>query len=410
MGLKGLLRNELVKGSLVLFILISIFNLFNYVFHFSMARLLGPADYGVLAVLMSIAYVFGIPSETIQTVISRYTSNFNLKKKFGKIKDLFYRGVKRGLQVAFVLFILFLIFAYFISDFLNINYWLVSITGLLIFVSFIVPVARGVLQGRKKFSGLGINMVSESVLKVVIAVSLVLLGWKVYGAIFAVISGILLSFFLSFLFMREVLSSKREESNAKGIYTYSFPVFIAISSIVLMYSLDIILAKRFFPAEVAGQYAFVSMIGKAIFFGSYAIGKAMFPLTSEHYENGKKTFNLFKQARNLILLIAGIALVLYYLFPETIIRILSLGSTEYLAASNILFILGLSLTFLSLTNLKIIYSLSIKRMKFASFLILFVIIQIILLTLFHNSLMSFSLAFLFSNFLIFLYSLIFIRR
>ena len=59
-------------------------------------------------------------------------------------------------------------------------------------------------------------------------------------------------------------------------------------AIVLMYSLDIILAKRFFSAEDAGKYAVISMLGKMIFFGTAAIGKAMFPFTSENYESGKE--------------------------------------------------------------------------------------------------------------------------
>ena len=84
--LEKIKKDGLIRGSLVMFIMIGIFNVLNYVFQMSMARLLGPADYGILAVLMSIVYIFGIPSEAIQTVITRYTSKLGIKKENGKIR------------------------------------------------------------------------------------------------------------------------------------------------------------------------------------------------------------------------------------------------------------------------------------------------------------------------------------
>ena len=80
--IKKIWEDELIKGSFILFVLIGFFNLFNYLFQMSMARMLGPSDYGILAVLMSFIYIFSIPSEAIQTIISRYTSKFNIKKEF----------------------------------------------------------------------------------------------------------------------------------------------------------------------------------------------------------------------------------------------------------------------------------------------------------------------------------------
>ena len=131
--LKRFRNDELVRGSIILFVLMSIFNILNYVYQISMARMLGPADYGVLAVLMSFVYIFGIPSEAIQTIISRYTSRFNIKKNFGKMKDLAFRSMKKGVFFATIVFVIFLVVAFFLADILKIEYWLLAITGLFIF-------------------------------------------------------------------------------------------------------------------------------------------------------------------------------------------------------------------------------------------------------------------------------------
>ncbi len=62
---------SLMGGSIILLISINIFNALNFLFHFFMARMLTISDYGILAALMSIVYVLTIPSEAIQTIISK---------------------------------------------------------------------------------------------------------------------------------------------------------------------------------------------------------------------------------------------------------------------------------------------------------------------------------------------------
>ena len=85
---KKYLSSELGKGAIILFVTMNIFNVLNYLFHFAMARewMLGPEGYGTLAVLMSIIYIYGIPTEAIQNIITKLTSKLNVKHENKKIK------------------------------------------------------------------------------------------------------------------------------------------------------------------------------------------------------------------------------------------------------------------------------------------------------------------------------------
>lgn len=407
--IKSFGKDELVKGSLILFFMINIYNLLNYIFHFSMARMLGPSDYGILVVLMSIVYIFSVPSEAIQNIITNYTSRLSIKKEFGKIKFLVFKSLKRSFVISFIIFLVFIPIAFFLSSFLKIDLFLFLITGILIFFIFSLPILRGALQGRKKFVSLGLNMILEGSIKVPLAIFLVFVAWKVYGAISAVLVSVFLAFIFGFFFMKDIIKTKKQEDEFKGIYSYSLPFFISILSIVLVYSLDVIFVKRFFSSEIAGKYAVASMLGKMIFFGTSAISKAMFPLSSESYENGKKTSFLLKKSLKIVFLISGIALLFFLFFPSLIIKIL-FGSA-YTDVSSILFILGLSLTILSFTNLIILYGLSINKIKKNSFyLLIFVILEIALFSIFHSSLLQFSLVFLMTNLLMLFYSLMIIKK
>ncbi|MCX6751055.1 MAG: oligosaccharide flippase family protein, partial [Candidatus Pacearchaeota archaeon] len=282
--LKNFGKDEFLKGSLVLMLSLGVFNILNYVFQISMARLLGPAEYGILAVLMSLAYIFNIPSEAIQTITSGYTSKFNVRRENGKIKDLMIRGLKKGLVFSAVAFLIFLLLSFWLSNLLRIPKYLLLVTGLVIVGSFITPITRGILQGTKRFFALGMNMILESALKVILAIVLVTAGFGAIGGIIGLALALLGAFILSFLPLKIILNSKRERNDFEKVYSYNLPGLIAVTSIVLIYSLDIIFARIFFSPIAAGQYAFVSLVGKAIFFANMAIGKAMFPLTSEKSE------------------------------------------------------------------------------------------------------------------------------
>jgi len=409
--LSELRKDELVNGSIILFFTLLLFNFLNYVFQISMAKMLGPADFGIMASLMSIIYIFGIFAESVQTVSSKYTSRFNAKKEDGQIKDLLIRFSKKGFLFATLFFIFFVILSFPLSNFLRINFWLLFLTGIYLFYVFLTPVTRGVLQGKKKFMPLGMSLVFESLIKVFLSIFLVLLGAKVYGAIGGVLIASIISFFIIFIMLKDILAKKRKLADLHGGYLEGLPVLIAISAISLVYSLDTLLARAFFSPEIAGQYAFVSLIGKVIIFVSLSIGKAMLPISSEEFEKGNATKEIFKKSLLLVLSMSLVMTLIYSLFPKFIIKIVSLWSEQYLPGAEILYILALAYTFLSLTYVIILYKLSVNRLRGYSYgLLIFVILEIILLSKFSLGLIEFAWAFFFVNIAMFLYSVWLIKK
>jgi O-antigen/teichoic acid export membrane protein len=280
------------------------------------------------------------------------------------------------------------------------------LTGLFIFYALIIPLVRGVLQGKKKFMALGYNLVLESVIKFVAGLILVLMGLKVWGAIGAFIAGSSFAALFVFSSIKEVINSKKERVEYLNLFSSNFSILLGMTAIVLMYSLDVILARKFFTPELAGQYSFVSLIAKTILFSSFAIGKAMFPISSENFENNKETKSIFKKSILITLIVASAALVLFYFLSGFIVKILSLGDTRYLSASPILFILGLGFSFASISYILILYNISTNKMKKSSFgLLFFVLLEIILLILFNSSIHQFSVMLAIVNFLMLLYNI-----
>ena len=406
--LKKFFGSDLGKGSFILFITINAFNFLNFLFHFAMGRMLGPVDYGTLAVLMSIIYIYSIPSEAIQSLISKYTSTFNSKKEYGKIKYLILKSLNKSLVFSFVLFCFLAIFSVWLSNFLDISYWLIILINVFIFVSFLSPIVRGSLQGKKQFKELGISLVVESLIKLVLAIIFVLLGLKIVGATFGLLIGAYIALLIGFYFNKDVLNKSKIKTEFNNIYSKSFTYFVVMFIVFLAFGIDVILAKRFFSPEIAGQYAVVSMIGKIIFLGTSAIGKAMFPLTSEKDGNKNESYKIFLKSFKIIFILCFVACICFFIFPKLIIWILY--GSEYLTLSNYLIYLGVSFSFLAFTNLTLIYGLSINKIKHSFILFFPLIVEIILLFVFNSSIFKFILTFMFCNIVIFIFSLLFLRK
>ncbi len=412
MGLKDFYKNELFRASLVLLILINISNVLNYVFHFVMGRMLGPADYGVLAVLASIIYIFSVPTTSIQTLVSKYTTRLNVKKEHGKIKGMLKFMILEAALIAAVIFVVFCASSIFLSGYLKISFWLLCLTGLYLFGAFTSPVGLGVLQGMKKFSAWGWNSILNSIVKIVIAVILVILGFGVYGPVLGFIFSILISFIFIFPYIKEIMSSKEVKEKVGILSRSNFSLLASIMIITLMYSLDIIFAKVLFSPEVAGQYSVVSMIGKMIFFGTASISNAMFPISSERFfkENREKTKSIVKKAFLIILGLCVIAIALIGFFPSFIVGLL-FGS-QYLSVSGILLYMGIAFSFIALTNTFVLYKLSVEdfRIRYAGILGIFLVVQIIFFAIFNANLQAFAIAFMYSTIITFLGSILLMRR
>ena len=396
------LNKALIGGSLVLLITFNLFNIINFIFQFSMVRLLSIVEYGVLATLFSIIYIFGIFSESIQTIMAKFSS---IEHDKGRIKNLLKKSLTKAVYISFLVFAFYLIISIPLSYLLKINYLLLALNGLLVFVVFLLPVNRGVMLGKKMFKGLGINMIIEASAKLFIALLLVYLGLKIYGAIVALVIGAAVAFLFSFSTLKEIFSSEEKQAETNNIYQYAKPVAFITLIITVFYSLDIIIAKIVFPAEIAGYYAIASILGKIAFWGTQPISKAMFPLSAETGSKKKASPNVLWNALGILGLCLVVYLAIIYLFPAFFIKIFS--GRDIPQSISILFYITLAMSILSVTNLFLLYKLSLGKIKDYYLFLIFPLIEIFLLIYFSHSLLQFSVALVTAS-AIFLWGVIFL--
>ena len=173
MKLSRLSKTGLLGGSALLLVTLNLASALHFAFHIAMARLLGPAGYGAVAALLAILYVLNVFAESVQTVLARYTAH---EPDPGRLHDLLRRGLRKGGRATLALAVLYLAAAIPLGRWLRIPFPLMALFGLSLVGVGLLPVLRGVLQGRKRFGALGINMIWEVLAKLVIGVGLVWAG------------------------------------------------------------------------------------------------------------------------------------------------------------------------------------------------------------------------------------------
>src|SRR3989344_6468373 len=87
-------RSPFLQDNLILFIGLFVAGIGGFIYHFVIGRLLGPADYGALGALLSVAYIFLIILNTTQMGIARITAKLVIEKADKKISFVFKRLLK----------------------------------------------------------------------------------------------------------------------------------------------------------------------------------------------------------------------------------------------------------------------------------------------------------------------------
>jgi len=352
-----------------------------------MGRSLGAAEYGILGSLLAAFYIVFIPLGAISTVVTKFVSEFKAREEYGKVASLLFSAVRKLSRYAILIFTGLSLSSWLIANFLRIPSPLpVILTGLLLALAVILSVPRGVLQGLQKFGQLGLNISLEALIRLLLGVLLVSVGLGVNGAILAYGLGYLAAIVLVLIPLKFMFHLRNETIDVSSIYRFSLPALTTSVCLAIMTNVDLIFVKHFFTSEEAGVYTVVSVLGKVIFFVSTAFTIPMFPLVSELHTKGESTLSVLKKSSIYVILFSGIVMAAYWLSPSLIVH--AVYGPTYSAAAPLLGPLGIAMGLIALVMVYTAYLLAIKDMRFVKVLLGCTFLEIVLLSLFHHTLLQ----------------------
>jgi len=396
-------KDKLLKGSLILFAGNLVGSGCNYFFQFFMSRNLSVSDFGAMNSLLSLLMITAVPAVSILLVSTKYVSNFKAAGDLEKIR-LFQKKVFKKLgSYGIGILLLMLLASPWVAAYLKIDsYTPVIIVFLLIFFSFLIPVNLGVVQGLQRFLALGFLGSFSGFSRLMFGILLIILGFSLNGAMMAILLASLTLFLVPFYFLRDIPASDPEVDDlgigVKRIISYSTPVVLSSLGIMALTNMDLILVKHYFPAEQAGVYASVAVLGRTVFYFPGVIVMAMFPIVSESYALSKNPSHLLKKALGVTILLAGLGLIVLFIVPDLMLSFLF--GKIFSQGAPLLRMFSIAMFFVALTNILANFHLAIERRWFLVVLLLGCTIEIVLISLFHQTLVTVLIILTAVNFLI----------
>lgn len=386
--IKKIVSSEFFKASFWVFLATGVLNAGNYFYHLIMGRMLGPQEYGVLESVISLFYIISIPFVPLTLVIVKFVSSYKGRQDRKSISS-FYKYMRNKVLIYGSFFALVILAcSQFIMSFLHLSeFYFPVLISFGFFVGLLAMLVKGTLQGLFNFFALFVSNTIEIIVKITIAVILVYFGFKALGAASALAVSFLFGLIAAFFFLRkEKFQEVGDFKSGKDIFKYSVPVFLTSLGLTSLFTTDIILVRNLFSGMESGYYAALSVLGKIIFFGTFPVTMVLFPLVSERHAANRDYKSLLGISLLLTLFISGLILMIYYLFPQTMVDLLF--GEKFSKIAPLLTLFGVFIAIYSLASLLANFYLSIHKTIASLFVVGASILQIILIFFFHDSLLE----------------------
>ncbi|MDO8472122.1 MAG: hypothetical protein Q7S64_03190 [bacterium] len=411
---------KFLSGSLILILGTLLMSALNYVYNLFINRALTPADFATYTALLGAVAILNVPVGTVQTVAARYSADYQAEGSHPHLKALLSTLTRRLAPIGLLIFALFLLFPHAIGAFFNAAddpalKGAVVVIGSMFLYQLLVPINRGILQGRQQFAGLSFNMVADSFARIlfglVLLVPLTGLGINqaiagvlghtlkishpgtVAAALGAIVAGTLVAYLLSFWPLRDLARAKFEAVKLDGaaIIKYAWPTMVMFIFMSLLMNVDIILVKKFsmmgtgLTPDNAGEYATLSTLAKLVFYVTGPVVTVMFPMIAERLKQGVKHYKLLLTTLVAVMLSSVVILGIFAAAPAAIVGLLTpdyVHVSQYLVPMTVIFLVY------GLVNVMTNYFLALKDYSFLIPLGVMSVMEIVLITLFHGSLVQ----------------------
>lgn len=361
---KATLINACAKYSNVLFMLVA-----NAI----LARLLSPAEYGVLAIITVFVTFFHLFSD--MGFSSGVIQNKQLDRE--DISNIFSFTVYLGLGLAALFFLLSVFIAeiYENAEFIPIGAWL----SLSVFFSTINMIPNAQLMREKRFVLTAVRSIIVYICSYTIAIVMAFMGFSYYSLVAQSIIVAIASFFWNYLTVKIKFKMIFDISSIKKIFSYSSFNFLYDLINYFGRNLDNLLTGKFMGSQVLGYYnkAYQLMLYPVNYLTN-VITPVLHPILSDYQTDKEYIYKKYITVLKCLSLIGVFASILCVFCAEEIVLVLY--GANWTQAIPCISILGVSVWFQMLTSTctSIFKSLGESQLRLNSGII-YAVIQIVMI-------------------------------
>ncbi len=393
-GLLERVRRQLLDGKTIFLLIGTAVSGLNLVHNLVMGRLLSPAAYGQLTLLITIQLLFGLFPTAAQTVSARYSARYVVGGQRDHLLALYRYGQRWLFGTGVVFGIAILVLGPWLTRILQMDsVWLFLPIAAALPWFAMMGLDRGMLQGEEQYNWLSASYAAEGGVRFVasigLAVALAGVGRALDGAVWGVAQGMVLAWLVAWAALRTLAFREAHEQNIEDRAEWRALFGVTVVSLLgqaLITNSDFVLVKTFFTTDDAGLYAAISVIGRITYFGALPVLVLMVPLISRRQALDEPTLPLFALLAGGVGAICFALIVVSALFAPFILRLLY--GAAYVPAAGLLPIYTVAAALFVLTNFVITYRVSLGRGDEAWMPLLAGVLQIGGIIIFHDSLLQ----------------------
>lgn len=307
------LRARFLSGSAVLLAGSGLATATNFAYNMAVARFLGPTGFGNVTAVYTLLVLCSAVTLSFQIVTAKVVAQQGSSAE----KISAYRGFSRSAWFSGALLaLLCVLFRNVIAEYLNLpSSFLVVLLG--VGAAFYVPLGtrRGYLQGTLGFRYLAINLVLEALIRLGGSLACIVLGYGVVGVIAANAAGVAVAYAFAIPRLPQVSVPRIQIPRA---FREALQAIVFFVGAVIINNCDIVVVKHFFSATPAGLYSAIALVGRVLFFLSWAIVNTMFPIVAGARDQKQKHHGVLGAALGLVLILGVAATIILRLTPASL--------------------------------------------------------------------------------------------
>ena len=370
----------LLRSGVLLTLAVGVANLLNAAFQFSLARILEPDEYALLAALFAVVIVAAIPPLAFQATAAREVSvRLERGDEHGAgalLHGMAHSVVVWGNILALVGIAIAVVVALAGMD----DPLAAGATVITIAAALGIPVVWGGLQGSGRFYSLSGAHVLFAGTRLAVGLAIALAGGSVGAVMVGVAGATMLTLLLTALPIRSLFEAGRGTARQALATRANVGAALGLTALwALMYS-DLLVARLAFSGDEAGAYAAAAVASRVLLLVPIAATTVLFPRVATLGDRARERRHL---AAGLAVVAAAAALVtaLAWVFAERIIDLLF--GAEYGAAESWLGPLCLAMALYGLGIVFLYHFLALGRVRIGGVLVLLLGVQIAGYALFH---------------------------
>ncbi|WP_217922575.1 hypothetical protein [Miltoncostaea oceani] len=301
---------------------LGLWNLGNYAFFLIAGRVLGPADYGLVAAILSGVLVIQTPFTSLQTALARVVSSTPPARGAALYRAAL-RTALRWTPAGAAVAALAVIAAGAVRDDVPVGPLLAAIVVLLPVAVF--PLVLGQLQGERRFGRYALTMAAFGLPRPVMLLALVGGGLGIYAALLGTAATTILAAVVGVLFtadrLRATAAGPPDPALVRAMGASLLPLLVGVTAVAVMSNLDVIAAKLALDPVDAGLFASAAVLAKTVFLVPQAITIVLLPRVAHRHATGLPTEALLAVSLGATLVLGGLCTLAALVLADPIMTI-----------------------------------------------------------------------------------------